>query len=100
MSVQDVMEKAVTQYGPAYRFSTTYFGADLGYFIDKINGTESNSPCYWLFYFKGPYDEKATLSPAGVTNFFIPGDNYAIIFCYAQSAHAECPECPKCPELK
>ena len=44
------MEKAVQPNDPTYRFSATYYGNELGYFIDKLNGTASSDSCYWAVY--------------------------------------------------
>ena len=66
-----------------YRFSTTYFGQALGYFIDTINGTTSDlqQSCFWFFYTKAansdPYKPNF-----GVSNFLIPVSNTKILFQY------------------
>ena len=65
-TVLTVMEQAVTDFGRSYRFSATYFGGDLGYFIDTINGTTSDSPCFWFLYTSTPTSGEA-LSPVGVS---------------------------------
>ena len=81
----DVMEQAVDQFGAPYRFSATYFGTPLGYFIDSINGTASNleDSCFW-FFFVGTPDGKEFLSPVGVSNFRVPGKGYSIIWRFSQ----------------
>ena len=66
-TVLTVMEQAVTNFGRSYRFSATYFGGDLGYFIDTINGTTSDSPCFWFLYTSTPTSCDETLSPVGVS---------------------------------
>ena len=65
-TVQTVIEQAVTDFGRFYRFSATYFGGDLGYFIDTINGTTSDNPCFWFLYTSTPTSGEA-LSPVGVS---------------------------------
>ena len=45
-TVLTMMEQAVTDIGTSYTFSATYFGGDLGYSINTINGTTSDSPCF------------------------------------------------------
>ena len=73
-----VMERAVN-IGPTYRFKATYFGDTLGYFIDEINGVAANNTCFWFFYIENP-DGDIFRSSLGVSNFFIPGRGYSIIW--------------------
>lgn len=63
-----------------YNFQTTYFG-DSGFFIDAINGTASQNPCFWFFYYviPGLSEQK---SQFGVSNVVVPGDNFSIILRY------------------
>ena len=49
MNALDIMKYAVDHEGSDYQFSATYFKS-LGFFIDKLNGTESCGPCYWAVY--------------------------------------------------
>jgi hypothetical protein len=81
-----VMEQAVTKFGTPFRFSATYHGARLGYFIDAINGTESdqNTSCIWLLFIRRP-DGREFLSPVGVSNIRIPGNGYSIIWRLTQT---------------
>ena len=81
----DVMEQAVDTFGAPYRFSATYFGAPLGYFIDSINGTASDlgSSCFWFFFIRKP-SGKEFLSPVGVSNFRVPGRGYSIIWRFSK----------------
>ena len=77
---QRVMELAVDQ-DRSYRFSATYFGTQLGYFIDTINGTTSNNPCFWFFYYQPP-GMNPVLANLGVSNFVIPDNGGRVIFRY------------------
>ena len=79
----NVMEEAVTMFGSAYRFSATYFGGDLGYFIDTINGTSSDveSSCFWFIYILDQ-DGNEILSPVGVSNLVISKRQRNIIWRY------------------
>lgn len=76
-----VMETVVDNFGRPYRFSATYFGGELGYFIDSINGTASDpeSNCFWFIFIRAPNGTEF-LSPLGVSNFRIPGKDYGIIW--------------------
>lgn len=80
------MEQAVTNFGAPFRFSATYFGARLGYFINAINGTESDpfESCFWFFFIRRPRGTEF-LSPVGVSNFQIPGNGYSIIWRFMQN---------------
>ena len=80
---QRVMELAVDQ-DRSYRFSATYFGTQLGYFIDTINGTTSNNPCFWFFYYQPP-GMNPVLANLGVSNFVIPDNEGRVIFRYEMS---------------
>ena len=72
-----VMERAVN-IGPTYRFKVR---DTLGYSIGEINGVASNNPCFWFFYIEDP-DGNIFRSSLGVSNFFIPGPGYSIIWCF------------------
>ena len=78
-----VMELAVDQ-DRSYRFSATYFGTQLGYFIDTINGTSSDDPCYWFFYYQPPRMDPV-FSNLGVSSFVIPDNGGRVIFRYEMS---------------
>ena len=89
---QRVMELAVDQ-DRSYRFSATYFGTQLGYFIDTINGTTSNNPCFWFFYYQPP-GMKPIFANLGVSNFVIPDNGGRVIFRYetfTESSNASFP---------
>lgn len=77
----NVMEQAVTDNGEDYRFSATYYGEELGYFIDTINGTSSDvdNACFWFFYTISFAGEE-TLSPVGVSNANIKEDESAVVW--------------------
>ena len=75
-----VMELAVDQ-DQSYRFSATYFGTQLGYFIDTIDGVTSDDPCYWFFYYQPP-GMSPVFSNLGVSNFVIPDNGGTVIFRY------------------
>ena len=80
-TAQNVLEASV-DVNREYQFTATYFGSTLGYFIDAINGTSSNNPCYWFFYFQAPGQPGPVLSNLGVSNFFIPTSGYSIFMRY------------------
>lgn len=86
----NVMEQAVTNFGTPYRFSATYFGAKLGYFVNTINGTESDSleSCFWFFFVRNPWGREFQ-STVGVSNFRVPGNGYSIIWRYLQIGEDE-----------
>ena len=63
-----------------YNFKSTYFG-DSGFFIDAINGTANQDPCYWFFDYIIP-GLPAQRSQFGVSNVVVPGDRFSIIFRY------------------
>ena len=77
------MESAVDEFGSDYRFSATYFGNELGYFIDTINGTSSDaaSNCFWFIFIKPPNGDEV-LSPLGVSNFRIRRSGFAMVWRY------------------
>jgi hypothetical protein len=81
----NVMEQAVTRFGRPFRFSATYFGARLGYFIDTINGVESDpfDSCFWFLFIRRP-NGKEFLSPVGISNFLIRRNGYSIIWRFMQ----------------
>jgi len=70
INAMDIMEAAVNQGGTPYRFSATYFGSFLGYFIDVLNGTASASPCYWAVLYELSNGTEV-LADVGVTNLRI-----------------------------
>lgn len=67
-----------------YRFTATYFNTTLGYFIDTINGTTSECPCFWFFYVQEPGGQPE-LADVGVSNYIIPGSGYSVMFRYESS---------------
>ena len=79
-SVLRLMERAA-DLSTAYRFTATYFGSTLGYFIDTINGTQSNNPCFWFIYIRLSTGEEF-LSPLGVSNYIISASGHSIIWRY------------------
>ena len=68
------------------RFTATYFGSDLGYYIDAINGTSTDSEnrCYWLIYVRYPNGTEF-LSPLGVSSYVLPGTGYSLIWRYTRT---------------
>ena len=83
----NVMEAAVAGFDPTYRFSATYFGAELGYFIDKIAGVKSGMVpnCFWIYYAtaKTVTGEEVSYPPNfGVSNFLIPANDVGIVWNY------------------
>ena len=85
-SALNVMEASV-DISPAYRFTATYFGSTLGYFITTINGTPSSQTCYWFFYYKEPGSLHPIFSNVGVSNYHIPTNGYTIIMRYESLSH-------------
>ena len=86
VTAQHVMEKAVTDFGSAYRFTATYYGAALGYSIDKLNGVSNDnaSDCVWRLFTRRR-DGKTILSPVGISNFYILEDGLTIVMSYGQT---------------
>ena len=68
-----------------YRFTATYFGSTLGFFIDSINGTSSSNPCFWFFYVQTPESPNPVLSNLGVSNYNIPESGYVIFMRFEKS---------------
>ena len=81
MNALKIMEHAVNQGGSDYQFTATYF-KDLGYFIDKLNGTGSAAQCYWFIYIGKP-DGGEERSEFGVSTLDIP-NGYSLIMKYEQ----------------
>lgn len=77
----NVMEASV-DVSPAYRFTATYFGSTLGYYINTINGTAASDTCYWEFFYQVPGSLQPVSSDVGVSNYTIPTDGYSIIMQY------------------
>ena len=92
-TAQNVLEASVGV-GTAYRFTATYFGSTLGYFIDAINGTSSDNPCYWFFYYQAPGLPNPVLSNLGVSNFIIPTSGYSIFMRYEEFKEEHDSEAP------
>ena len=63
-----------------YNFQTTYFG-DSGFFIDAINGTANQNPCFWFFDYIIP-GLPVQRSQFGVSNVVVPGDRFSIILSF------------------
>lgn len=84
-NVLAVMQRAVDNFGRDYRFSATYFGSELGFFIDTLSGTSSNveDNCFWIYYIDPPNGDefKANL---GVSNYIVPADGYTITWRFMQ----------------
>ena len=83
-TAQKVLEASVG-ISSYYRFSATYFGSTLGYFIDTINGTTSDmaASCYWFFYVQEP-GKQPELASVGVSNYIIPTSGYSILMRYQE----------------
>ena len=82
-----VLENALhTTNDSTYQFTATYFQT-LGYHVHTINGTGSNDPCYWFFYYMEPNGSDRVQSQVGVAHYIIPGNNYTIIMRYAVSLY-------------
>ena len=84
----NVMEKAVTLFGRDYRFTATYFGKELGYSINTINGTSSSleSRCFW-FIFILDKDENEIFSPVGASNLVITNKQRNVIWQFGRYEH-------------
>ena len=67
-----------------YNFKSSYY-SNTGFAIDAINGTASQNPCYWFFYYQilGLSLQKSQL---GVSNVVIPGNGFTIIMRYMKSS--------------
>ena len=85
----DVMEQAGNM-GSDYRFSATYFGSDLGFFIDTLNGVSSNvdENCFWLYFIMTP-NGIIEIADLGVSSYVIPADGYTIIWRYVHPMNHE-----------
>ena len=76
-----MLENARNKYN-AYKFSATYYGQTLGYFIDSLAGTGSpNDTCFWAIYYQPPNGNPYYLS-FGASNFVPPVDGGNLIFQY------------------
>ena len=70
-----------------YRFTATYFGSTLGYFINAINmipdpiNPPASESCFWLFLIETP-DGEILRSNFGVSSFTFNGDGYGMIMRY------------------
>ena len=78
-TVLDVMIAAADR-SRYFNFKSTYFG-DSGFFIEAINGTANQDPCYWFFDYIIP-GLSAQRSQFGVSNVVVPGDGFSVIFRY------------------
>ena len=81
MNALQIMEYAVNQGGSDYQFTATYF-KDLGFFIDKLNGTASTKHCHWFVYIGSP-DGCEKKSDVGVSSLDIP-ISYSLIMKFEQ----------------
>ena len=86
--VLDVMQQAVGidgQTPSAFKFSATYFGPQLGFFIDTIGGTSSintgSSGCYWQLLYRY-LNNPLTSSNVGASHFSICCNGYSIVWQY------------------
>ena len=79
-----VMQEAASM-NSDLRFSATYFGSELGYFIEKLNGTNSDlgKSCFWFIYIRDPKGNEF-LSPLGVSNYVLRGNGYSIVWRFQQ----------------
>ena len=75
----DVMIAAADK-DSSFNFKSTYYG-NSGYFIDSIDKTSNEKPCYWSFYYEIP-GLPETKSPLGVSSVVIPGNGWHIIMRY------------------
>ena len=66
-----------------YNFKTSYYG-NAGFAIDAINGTASQNPCYWFFYYQIP-GLPLQMSQLGVSNVVVPGNRFAVVMRYMKS---------------
>ena len=63
-----------------FNFKSTYFG-DSGFFIEAINGTANQDPCYWFFDYIFP-GLSAQRSQFGVSNVVVPSGGFSVVFRY------------------
>ena len=90
---QYVMQNAADQFGSSYRFSATYFGSELGYFINTLNGVSSENNCFWI-YFIGLPDGSESKATLGISSYRVPADDYSIIWRFMQTEPEEPSEMP------
>ena len=84
----DVMEQAGNM-GSDYRFSATYFGSGLGFFIDTLNGVSNNqtNACNWLFFIMTP-DGAVEQASVGVSNYIVPADDSTVVWRYMNASES------------
>ena len=78
-----VMEKAAHE-DVNYRFTTTYFGSQLGYYVDEINKVPRTDDysCSWYFYVVPQKGLKPRRPQSGVSNYLISNNKTKIILRY------------------
>ena len=85
----DVMKAAVDHDSQSYKFVATYYGSNLGFFINAIGNTPTaptapTDKFYWAFYYSIGDGKLPIYSDKGVSNFIIPSSGYTIIMKYEQ----------------
>ena len=84
----NVMEASVVGFLVSpYSFSATYFGTELGYFIDKIDNVASDTTtnCFWIYYIISATAGGGVVSYSpnvGVSNFLIPATGTRMVWRY------------------
>lgn len=84
-TVLQLMEQVVDKFGSTYQFSATYFGGDLGYVIDSINGTAIDvaNSCVWSLFQRNSLGTEFQPT-ASVSDISISRRGYTIIWRYLQ----------------
>ena len=80
-----VMEAAADT-GPEFMFTAIYL-SPYGYLITTISGVFANvtSQCFWFYYIVYPNEPPTELlSAVLLSNFYIPGPGYSIIWRYSK----------------
>ena len=63
-----------------FNFKSSYYG-DCCFFIDAINGTANQDPCYWFIDYIIP-GLPTQSSRLAVSNVVVPGNEFSVIFRY------------------
>ena len=78
-----VMEKAAHE-NVEYKFTTTYFGSELGFYVDGINQVQRTDDysCSWYFYAVPQKGLKPRRVESGASNYLISNNKTKIIWRY------------------
>ena len=84
-SALQVMENAAVKHGQQYYFTAKFYGDNLGFNIETINGfPKSPSKCYWEFLIRLP-DGSVKPSKLGVSSYYFDTDEYGMIMRYTKT---------------